>query len=50
LKFMFFSEKIPGKSPGNPPEIPPKFVAVRHVFSPIFFRVRAKIQPISGKF
>ena len=48
-KIRVFSEKslreIPGKSPGKSPGNPRKN---RAVFS-CFFRVRAKIQPISGK-
>jgi len=48
-KFGFFPKKVSGKSPENPPGNPPGNPRKNRAFFSCFFRVRAKIQPISGK-
>ena len=48
-KSRFFPKKVPGKSPENPPGNPREIPGKNGRFFPVFFRVHAKIQPISGK-
>ena len=48
-KSGFFPKKVPGKSPENPPGTPREIPGKNGRFFSCFHRVRAKIQPISGK-
>ena len=48
-KLGFFPKKVPGKSPENPPGNPREIPGKNGRFFPVFFRMHAKIQPISGK-